>query len=109
MADKRNDNLSDVLRARGVRKKVAKEVGALDGNKRRTGAKGEKRARQAVEDLTAAADEIRDRVLSGDPKRRAAARKAAGTRKRAASKRRASSKKGAQTRAKVTKARTGSN
>ena len=108
MANTRTNDLTDVLRAKGVRKKLAKKIGKLDGNKRRNGAQGEARARQAAEDLDNAADEIRTRVLSSDPKRRAAARKAATTRKRAATKRRASAKRGAKTRAKVTRARSGS-
>jgi len=103
-----NSDLTDALRERGVRKKLATEIGRLDGNARRAGAKGEERARQAADDLTAAADEIRARVLTKDPKRRAAAKKAARTRKRTAAKRRASAKRGASTRAKVARARTSS-
>ncbi len=90
-----------MLRAKGVRKKLAKQIGKLEGNKRRSGAKGEKRARQAVDDLTAAAEDIRERVLTSDPKRRTAARKAAQTRKRTAAKRRATAKRGATARAKA--------
>ena len=103
-----NRDLTDTLRRWGVRKKLAREIGKLDGNKRRSGAKGEERARQAADDLTAAAKEIRARVLSEDPKRRAAAKKAARTRKRTAAKRRSSAKRGANTRAKVARARTSS-
>lgn len=103
-----NSDLTDTLRQRGVRKKLATKIGRLDGNARRAGAKGEERARQAADDLTAAANEIRTRVLTEDPKRRAAAKKGAQTRKRAAAKRRASAKQGAKTRAKVARARTSS-
>ncbi len=105
MANNGTQQLTSALRDKGVRKKLAKQIGKLDGNVRRSGAKGERRARQAVEDLTAAVDEIRERVLKGDAKRRTAARKAAQTRKRAASKRRASAGRGAKTRAKVARAR----
>ena len=101
----KDKDLTDTLRGRGVRKKLATEIGKLDGNKRRAGAKGEKRARQAADDLTAAADEIRSRVLTEDPKRRAAAKKGAQTRKRSAAKRRSSAKRGAKTRAKGGRAR----
>ena len=73
-----NRDLTDTLRRWGVRKKLAREIGKLDGNKRRSGAKGEERARQAADDLTAAA------------------------------KRRSSAKRGANTRAKVARARTSS-
>jgi hypothetical protein len=103
-----NSDLSNTLRQRGVRKKLATEIGRLDGNARRSGAKGEEHARQAADDLTAAANEIRARVLTEDPKRRAAAKKGAQTRKGAAAKRRASAKRGANTRAKVARARTSS-
>ena len=108
MATTPDMDLADLLRSRGVRKKLAKQIGALDGNKRRSGAKGEARARQAMKDLAAASDDIRERVLSGDPKRRVAARKAGQTRKRTAGARRTSAKKGAQTRAKVAKVRAAS-
>jgi hypothetical protein len=108
MANNGTRDLTSALRAKGVRKKLAKQIGKLDGNVRRAGAKGEQRARRAVEDLTAAADEIRERVLTRDPKRRTAARKAAQTRKRTAAKRRASASRGAKTRAKVARARSGS-
>ena len=100
--------LTRSLRTRGLRKKLAKQLGKLDGNKRRSGAAGEERARRAVQDLEAAADEIRERVLATDSKRRAAARKGAQTRKRNAAKRRTSAKRGATTRAKVTRARASS-
>ena len=101
MSDNGTRDLTSALRSKGVRKKLAKRIGKLDGNKRRAGAKGEHRARQAVADLSAAADEIRERVLTGDPKRRTAARKAAQTRKRAAKKRRSSASRGAKTWVKV--------
>ena len=105
MAAKRPDDLADTLRSLGVKRKLARRLGDLDGNSRRDGAEGEQLAEQAVKDLSRAVDEIRERVLSSDPKRRAAGRKAAKTRKRASSKRRTSAKRGAQTRARVKKAR----
>ena len=100
--------LTRTLRSRGVRKKLAKQMGKLDGNRRRAGAGGEDRPRRAVKDLEAAANEIRERVLSGDPRRRAAARKAAQTRQRNAAKRRSAAKRGATTRKKVARARASS-
>jgi hypothetical protein len=105
MANKTNDDLFDLLRARGVRRKVAKPLAALNGNSRRAGAKGERFARQAAEDLSSAAKDIRKRVLRSDRSRSKAARKAAQTRNRNATKRTASAKKGAQTRAKISRAR----
>jgi hypothetical protein len=100
MAKSKSEDLFDVLRGRGLRKRVAKTIAELDGGGRRAGSRGEKLARQAVDDLTAAADDIRKRVLSGDNSRSEAAQKAARTRKRAAAKRSAAAKKGARTRAK---------
>ncbi len=108
MADTSGADLFEVLRARGLRKKVAKSVAALDGRRSEAGADGERLARQAIEDLTFAAEEIRRRVLRSDPKRVHAAKKAAQTRASNAAKRKVSAKKGAQTRAKVTRARAGS-
>jgi hypothetical protein len=105
---KSEDELSDALRARGVRKKLAKSLGKLDGNSQRNGAKGEQLARQAVDDLTAAADEIKKRVLRTNRKRSAAARKAAQTRKSNARRRKASAKQASRTRKRVAKARRGS-
>jgi hypothetical protein len=105
MATAHDEELFGLLRKRGVRKKVAKPIARLEGNRRRAGAKGRAAAQQAVEDLSAAADDIRKRVLHTDVKRSRAARKAAQTRARKSAKRSASSKRGAQTRAKVSRAR----
>src|SRR6187200_2275423 len=99
MAKSRNDELFELLRERGLRKKLAKSIAALDGNSRRAGATGEKLARKTVEDLNLAAEDIRKRILRTDPKRTRGARKAAQTRARKASKRTAGAKKAAQTRA----------
>jgi hypothetical protein len=63
------------------------------------------RARQTVEDLTAAVDDIRKRVLRRDRSRSQAAKKAAGTRRRTATQRSASARKAAQTRAKAQRTR----
>jgi hypothetical protein len=99
MANTETDDLFTLLRARGLRKKVARSVAALEGNVRRAGASGEKLARQTVDDLTAAAETIRTRVLRRDRTRSQAARKAGQTRKRKATKRSAAAQKAAQTRA----------
>jgi hypothetical protein len=100
MAKKKNDDLFDVLRGRGLRKRVARTMSELDGSGRKVGTRGEKLARKAAADLTSAAEDIRKRVL-GDSDRTAAGRKAAATRKRNAAKRSAAAKKGARTRAKA--------
>jgi hypothetical protein len=105
MANRNSDDFYDLLRARGLRKKVAKSIAALEGNSRRAGASGERLARQTVEDLTAAVDDIRKRVLRRDRGRSQAAKKAAGTRRRTATQRSASARKAAQTRAKAQRTR----
>jgi hypothetical protein len=95
---KRSDDLVDHLRARGVRKKVAKALG--DGANSAKGRKqAEALARTAIADLRAASEAIKDRVVNRDTKRSEAARKAARTRKRKAAKRSAAARKGAKTRA----------
>jgi hypothetical protein len=94
------DDLFNLLHSYGLRKKVAKPLAALEGNSRRDGAKGEQLARQAVEDLTSAADAIQRRVLRRDRTRTRAARKAAQTRKRNAAKRTANARKSAKARGK---------
>jgi hypothetical protein len=100
MARKQSDDLFDLLRGRGLRKRVARTIAELDGSGRKAGSRGEKLARKAAEDLTAAAEDIRKRIL-GDGDRTAAGRKAAATRKRNAARRSAAAKKGARTRAKA--------
>jgi hypothetical protein len=100
MARKQSQDLFDVLRGRGLRKRVARTLADLEGGGRRTGSRGEKLARKTADDLTAAAEDIRKRLLGGSD-RGAAGRKAAATRKRNAAKRSASAKKGARTRAKA--------
>ena len=95
---KTNNDLVDHLRARGVRKKVAKAL--ADGA---NGAKGRKQAealaRTAIADLRSASETIRDRVVNRDSKRSEAAKKAARTRKRKAARRSAAARKAAKTRA----------
>jgi hypothetical protein len=100
---KRDKDLFDHLRARGVRKRVAKVIASRSGN----GAKGRKKAesvaRGAITDLRSAADAIKDGVIHRDAKRSQAAKKAARTRKRNAEKARRSSagRKAARTRARA--------
>ena len=91
---KRDKELFNTLRARGVRKKVADRVA-----KAANGAAKPKVARKAAADLTAVVAEIQDRMQGGPDKRRAAAKKAARTRKRKAQQRSAAAKRGARTRA----------
>jgi uncharacterized sporulation protein YeaH/YhbH (DUF444 family) len=94
----RQDELFELLRARGLRKSVARSLAKATGRANRTTPKGVKKV---ASDLRALASEIEDRATGGPAKRKAAAKKAANTRKRNASKRSAAAKKGAKTRAKA--------
>ncbi len=102
MAKNKQDDLFDHLRARGVRKKVAK---ALAGGANSTSGRkrAEALARTAIADLRSASDAIRDRVVNRDTKRSETAKKAARTRKANAAKRSAAAKKGAKTRARASR------
>ena len=84
------------LRTRGVRKNVARRL--ADSLPRQGNAKT-KPARRAAEELSAAVDEIKDRVKNGPRKRSLAAKKGAATRKRNAATRSRAAKKGARKRA----------
>jgi hypothetical protein len=94
----RQEELFEMLRARGLRKRVAKSISeAATSTQKRT----PKRVQKASADLRALAREIEDRATGGPAKRKAAAKKAAATRKRNAAKRSTAAKKGAKTRAKA--------
>jgi hypothetical protein len=83
------------LRDNGVRKKIAgRAAEALPAK----GSKSRKKAESLADDLTKAADSIRDRVGGGSRKRSKAAKKAAQTRKAKAAKRSKAAKKAAKTR-----------
>jgi hypothetical protein len=86
--------LFESLRARGVRKKVAKQMAGAT-----SGARKPKVARRAMADLSSVVVDVGDRLRHGPEKRSAAAKKAARTRKRKADKRSRSAKRGARTRA----------
>ena len=94
----RQDELFETLRARGLRKSVARSLADAAGRTNRNTPKGVKKV---TSDLRALASEIEDRVTGGPAKRKAAAKKAANTRKRNAAKRSTAAKKAAKTRAKA--------
>jgi hypothetical protein len=103
---KGNDDLFDVLRARGLRKSVAKTIAEAQNGSKSGGRKAEGLARDALADLRAAGDAIRSRLIDDSgSKRSAAGKKAAATRKRNATKRSTAAKKAAQTRAKSARSR----
>jgi hypothetical protein len=93
---KRDQELFNTLRARGVRKKVADQVA-----KAANGAAKPKVARKAMADLTSVVAEVQDRLQGGPEKRRAAGKKAARTRKRKSEARSAAAKRGARSRARA--------
>ena len=92
---KRDKKLYKRLRTRGVRKGVAKRL--ADALPRQGKAKT-KPAQRAAAELSAAVDEIKDRVDHGPRKRSQAAKRAAATRKRNANARSRAAKKGARKR-----------
>ena len=98
---KREQEIFDMLRARGLRKRVADTISSAAA--KTNGKKLPKQARAALGDLKGLAAEVEDRVTGKAGKRKAAAEKAARTRKRNAAKRSAAAKKGAKTRAKAGK------
>ena len=73
----RQDELFEMLRARGLRKRVARSVAEATGRANRNAPKGVKKV---ASDLRALASEIEDRATGGPTKRKAAAKKAAKTR-----------------------------
>jgi hypothetical protein len=97
---KSEDDLFDVLRARGLRKRVARTIAEAQQGGRSGGRKAESVARDALSDLRAAGDAIRTRLMDADGRRRSeAGKKAATTRRRNAAKRSTAAKKAAKTRA----------
>jgi hypothetical protein len=80
----RDKDLFKMMRAAGVRRKVAAEVSDAVGRNLGPGEKAPKVARQAVRDFSALAARLEDRVSAGTPKRAATAQKPTPTRKRPA-------------------------
>jgi hypothetical protein len=94
----RQEELFEMLRARGLRKRVARSLADAAAKTNRSTPKGVKRV---TSDLRALAREIEDRATGGPAKRKTAAKKAAATRKRKANARSTAAKKAARTRAKA--------
>jgi hypothetical protein len=93
---KTETDLFKTLRARGLRKKVARQV-----TRATSGAGKPKVAKRAMADLSSVVGDVSDRLRHGPEKRSAAARKAARTRKQKAAKRSEAAKRGARTRARA--------
>jgi hypothetical protein len=94
MATKQQEDLFDVLKSSGIRKKVARGLSKSAG---KPDAKGSRELSAAAEQLRKAASKIDAHTV--DSKRSQAAKKAARTRKRNAAKRSERAKRGARTRA----------
>jgi hypothetical protein len=92
----KQDELFDMLRARGLRKRVARTLADATAS---ANGRTPKAVKSAVSDLKSLAVELEDRAKGGPNKRKAAAKKAAETRKKKANQRSRAAKKAAQTRA----------
>ena len=93
----KQDEIFEMLRAKGLRKRVARSIAEATG---KTSSRTPKVLRNAASDLKALASDLEDRATGGPAKRKAAAKKAANTRKRKANARSTAAKKAARTRAK---------
>jgi hypothetical protein len=93
----KQDELFEMLRAKGLRKRVARTLADATG---KTSSRTPKAVRNAASDLRDLASTLEDRATGGPAKRKAAAKKAAATRKRKATARSTAAKKAAKTRAK---------
>jgi hypothetical protein len=80
----RDEDLFKLMRAAGVRKKVAAEISDAVGRSLKPGEKASKVARQAVRDFSVLAARLEDRVSGGTPKRAATAQRRTRTPKRTA-------------------------
>jgi hypothetical protein len=96
MAKQQEQDLFEVLRSSGLRKKVAR---ALSGSASTATKEGSKTLSASADNLREVAASLDQRAV--DRKRSAAGKKAAETRKRNAAKRSTAAKKGARTRAKA--------
>ena len=80
--NRKQEDLIDRLHADGIRRRVAATIAGARGGRK----KGEKQARQLLDQLEDATATIRNDILGGSRKRSEAAKKAAATRKRNAAK-----------------------
>ena len=94
----RSDELFELLRARGLRTRVARALSDAASTGGRASASSQTAAKKIIADLRSVADELEGRLTGKDSKRSEAAKKAARTRARKATARSAAAKKGAATR-----------
>jgi hypothetical protein len=107
MAKKSNrDELFEMLRARGLRKRTARMLSDAASAGRSSAGKGQQVATAAITDLRKVADDLEARITgkgTTSAQRSAAAKKGAQTRKRQAGQRSQAAKKAARTRASKSK------
>ena len=101
----KTDELFEVLRARGLRKRAARVLSDAATAGRGASTTSQATAKKLITDLRSMADELEDRVTGKQSKRQEAAKKAARTRARKAQARSAAAKKGAATRRKASSSR----
>lgn len=94
----RTDELFEMLRARGLRTRVARALSDAAGAGRSGAGASQKAAQGIIDDLRKLADELEGRITGKSASRSEAAKKAARTRARKATARSAAAKKGAATR-----------
>ena len=94
----RSDELFELLRARGLRKRAARVLSDAATTGRGASSASQATAKKLITDLRSLADELEDRVTGKQSKRKEAAKKAARTRARKAQARSTAAKKGAATR-----------
>ena len=95
---KGTDDLFDLMRARGLRKRAARVLSDAAGAGRGASSASQAQAKKMIKDLRGLADELEDRVTGKRANRTAAAKKAAATRARKAKARSTAAKKAAATR-----------
>lgn len=95
----KQEEVFEMLRASGLRKRVARTIAEATG---KSSSRTPKVVKNAANDLRSLASQLEDRASGGPAKRKAAAKKAANTRKRKATARSTAAKKAAKTRAKNT-------
>ena len=98
----KTDELFEMLRARGLRKRAARALSDAAGAGRSGAAASQQTAQRLIDDLRSLADELEGRITGKSPTRTEAAKKAARTRARKATARSTAAKKAAATRKRAT-------
>ena len=98
MARGKTDDLFEVLRARGLRKRAARVLSDAAGAGTAASGRSQAAATRVLADLRGLADEVEGRITGSNSKRSEAAKKAARTRASKANARSAAAKKAAATR-----------